>query len=82
LWDERWVGTGVRPWKRGGEDAPADIPVYRHWVLLASQMMHRVMADLDCMTRSRVLCNVMQNNSNVEEPQYLSDFRISWQKQT
>ena len=38
LRDERWVGMGVKPWKKEGEDTPADVPVYGHWVPLASQM--------------------------------------------
>ena len=40
-----------------------------------------VMTDLVCMTRSRVLYNVTQNNGGVEDPQYLSNFRITWQNQ-
>ena len=37
-------------------------PAYGRWVSLATQL-----------TRSRVLYNVTQNNSGVEDPQYMSD---------
>ena len=41
LRDERWVGMGVKPWKMGGEDAPADVQVYGRWVPLASQITRK-----------------------------------------
>ena len=77
------------------EDAPADIPAYGRWVPLpvASQMsggrgkegeaagILLITRDGHRMTRSRVSYNVTQNNGGVEDPQYLSNFKISWQNQ-
>jgi hypothetical protein len=39
----------------------------------AGVLTRKVMTDLHCMTRSRVLYNVTQNNSGVKDPQHLSN---------
>ena len=68
----------MRPLEKEGEDVPVDVPAYGRWVPLASRMSGggkgaEGMTDLHCMTSSTVLDNVTQNNSGVEDPQYLSD---------
>ena len=62
--DKRWVGWGVRPW--GGRTCRCPGVLRASGTGKGAWYLH-------CMTRSRILYNVTQNNSGVEDPQYLSD---------